>query len=301
MRPLSVWCAPAQPVRIAGRAKRFLRTGLPMAARDRLDPDTSMWDWIASDLHFYRTKEGLSCAQLGRYLGLSRGAVSNLEAARPRHRLQEHHARRLDERWGLNGHFMRLLRYARRGHDPNWFREHLHLEAAAQELRIFEPMLVPGLFQTEAYARSLFASSGAQGDVLESGVQMRMSRQSILSAQDAPWVLAMIDEQVLRRPVGGRTVMRQQLTKLLDLSKLPNVTMQVIPVSTGWYPGVEGAFKIMRVDETEYVYTDAVGGGRLAGGKADVRPYSVRFDLIRARAWPVDMSLRVIKRAMETM
>ena len=87
-----------------------------MVLRETLDPDSSIWHWMATDLHFYRTKHGLSCAQLGKVIGCNRQSVSNMEAARPGWRLDDDQAAKLDRMWDLNGHFGRLLRYARARH-----------------------------------------------------------------------------------------------------------------------------------------------------------------------------------------
>jgi hypothetical protein len=92
-----------------------------MVLRESLNPDTSLWHWMAVDLHFYRVKHGLSCAQLGPAAQGQQQAVSNMEAARPGFRLDETKAKIVDELWELNGHFQRLLRYARAGHDVEWF------------------------------------------------------------------------------------------------------------------------------------------------------------------------------------
>src|SRR3954447_20181173 len=87
------------------------------------DPNSSLWAWLAHDLRFYRTKHGLSLAQLGKIIGRTRGSVSACEYGR--RRINDQEANILDKLWDTGGHFRRLLRFARLNHDPNWFEEHL--------------------------------------------------------------------------------------------------------------------------------------------------------------------------------
>src|SRR4051794_18435530 len=97
-----------------------------MSARELLDPDASLWDWLACDLRFYRESHGLTGTQLGEIIGCVRSTVSNLEAGRLK--LAEDQAKKLDAQWGTNGHFLRLLKFARAGHDPDWFRQYTQYE-----------------------------------------------------------------------------------------------------------------------------------------------------------------------------
>jgi hypothetical protein len=133
-----------------------------MVARELLDPDSSMWHWTAVDLHFWRTRHGESCAEPGKVMGLTRGAVSNLGAARSGFRLSEGQARELDGHWDLNGHFERLLRYAKSGHDPDWFKAFTAQEAKASSIKVYEALLIPGLLRTADYARALLVAGGGR-------------------------------------------------------------------------------------------------------------------------------------------
>jgi transcriptional regulator with XRE-family HTH domain len=268
-------------------------------AREQLDPDSSLWDWIADDLRFWRLKHGLSGSQMGQIMSCSRHTVSNLEAGR--FKLTDAQAKAVDEKLDLNGHFQRLLKYAREGHDPDWFREHLEYEGKAKQLRIFELSMVPGLLQTEAYARAQFTEAGVRD--IEGQVASRMARQQILSRESPPpplvWVL--LDQGVLDRPQGGPKVMREQLTKLLELSELHYVSIRVVPRSVGWHYGLEGAFKVMTVGATDVAYSESAGGGRLAQGTSEVEEYAIRYDKIGVKALPEDSSRRLIKEMMEAM
>ncbi|GAA4631945.1 hypothetical protein GCM10023196_063330 [Actinoallomurus vinaceus] len=197
-------------------------------------------------------------------------------------------------------HFVRLFTFAQEGHDPNWFREHLLYEARAYALRIFEPLIIPGLLQTEDYARVAIATEGS-GDP-EADLKLRMDRQRILTRKNPPRLHVLLDEGVLDRPVGGAKVMREQLARLLEVSEQPDVVVRVYPRSAGYYLGLTGAFKIMSCDpEGDIAYTEAAEGGRLVLDGPGVRRFVVRFDEIGADCLSRSASRDLIKRVMEEM
>jgi hypothetical protein len=210
-----------------------------------------------------------------------------MEAARPGWRLDDDQAKALDKLWDLNGHFRRLLRYARAGHDPDWFKQHVTYEARATVLKTYESMIVPGLLQTEAYARAWLVAGQAVKNI-DAAVEIRMARQNILNKEEPPLLWVLLDECVLDRPMGGRKVMKEQLTRLLELSELPHLTIRVVPRAAGGHLGLEGPFIITTVTEGDVAYLEACGGGRLSTDKAEVRRFGVRFDRIGALALPMD-------------
>lgn len=271
-----------------------------MVARDCLDPDSSLWDWIAVDLRFWRLKFGMSQEEVGRIIHVNRHTVSNLEAGRYGYRLDSDQALALDTRWDLNLHFTRLLTYAKAGHDPNWFLQHVRYEVRSFMLRTYEPLLIPGLLQTEAYARTLLVRGQNVPDV-EAALETRLDRQKILIKEDPPLLRVILDQGILERPVGGTKVMREQLAALLDASKMPNVVIRVVLKSAGFYVGLEGPFIITTVAEGDVAFMEACGGGRLTTDKAEVRRYSVWYDSIGDVALPVDSSRDLIANAMEEM
>jgi transcriptional regulator with XRE-family HTH domain len=277
-----------------------------MVVRETLDADSSMWHWIAVDLHFWRAKSGMTLEALGKVIGLSRGAVSNLEAARPGFKLSDDQAEKLDQLWGLNEHFQRLLRYARAGHEPDWFREHLKYEARATTIKVYELAVVPGLLQTEEYARLLFTAAGSKDP--EAQVQARMRRQEALEKSDPLQLWVLLDQGVIDRCVGDppeidndRKVMKAQLTRLLEVSEWRNISLRVVPRSVGFHDGIAGAFKVLTIPECDVAYTEATGGGRLSLDASDVCNFVVAFDRVGAEALNRRASRDLIKRAMEAM
>jgi hypothetical protein len=136
---------------------------------------------------------------------------------------------------------------------PQWFRAYVDLESAATLIRTYEGQLVPGLLQTEDYLRAMIG--GARPDTspeeTQRRVALRLTRQTLLTRADAPRLWAVVDEAALRRPVGGAEVMRAQLERLIDAAKLPNVTLQILPLAVGAHPAMVGAFSILRFADRE--------------------------------------------------
>jgi transcriptional regulator with XRE-family HTH domain len=134
-----------------------------------------------------------------------------------------------------------------------WFQTYLGLEEASTLIRTYEVQFVPGLLQTEAYARAVIMLGHGQADVseLDRRVALRMTRRSLLDRPDGPRLWAVLDEAVLRRPIGGRAVLRQQVAHLLERCEHPNVRLQVVPFLTGGHAAAGGAFTILRFPSQE--------------------------------------------------
>jgi len=179
-----------------------------------------------------------------------------------------------------------------RFHDilPGWFSMHVSLEGAAALIRSYEPHFVPGLLQTEEYARGVLLS-GAIGqtepDEIERHVALRMQRQDLLTRPDAPRFWVVMDETALRRPVGGPEVMRAQIDKLLDTTKLPHVTLQVAPFSSGPHPGTYGPFVLFRFAMPELpdmVYSEYLTGAVYLDAREEVATHLEVMDRMAAQA-----------------
>ncbi|MUN38115.1 DUF5753 domain-containing protein [Actinomadura litoris] len=269
-----------------------------MAPIDYLNPDASFKHWIASDLRFFREREELSLSQMGLVMKCSRHTVSNIEHARDGWNMNEEQAARLDVHLRLNGHFARLVRYARTAHDPDWFAEYAKYEAKALVARTYRLSLMPGLLQTPEYARALLTSARLVDDV-EAAVEARMKRQEILDRPRPPLVWVLMDENVLYRPVGGAEVMYAQLARLREACELPHVTIRVLLQSAGFHLGLDGSFNSLSMEDSELAFVEAPGGGRLIQGSSEVREFGVRWDRIGACALPWQSSQVLIEQAME--
>ncbi|MGW5865504.1 helix-turn-helix domain-containing protein [Streptomyces sp. NPDC055239] len=179
-----------------------------------------------------------------------------------------------------------------RFHDilPGWFSMYVSLEGAASLIRSYEPHFVPGLLQTEEYARGVMRS-GAIGQTrpedVERYVALRMERQSLLSRDDAPRLWIVMDETALRRPVGGSDVMREQIDKLLEAVELPHVTLQIAPFAAGPHPGTYGPFVLFRFAMAELpdmVYSEYLTGAVYLDARTEVATHLEVMDRMAAQA-----------------
>src|SRR3569833_681571 len=262
-----------------------------------VDPNASLWTWLAHDVRFYRKKYSLTQPALASVIKSSASIVSNIEANR--RKLSDEQALALDLRFKTGGHFSRLLRFARLGHDPDWFRQYVDLEAAAELIKTDEAITVPGLLQIPEYAVELFRAV-ALVDV-ESALGRRMKRAEIFNRPEPPVLWAVVTESVIDWPIGGHEVMRKQLAHLLEMSSRPIVGLRVVPRKAGAHAGIDGSFSLMWGDFGDVAYTESPGGGRLVASATEVRQYSLRYDRIGQAALPESTSREFIQKAMEAL
>ncbi|NNN36426.1 helix-turn-helix domain-containing protein [Streptomyces sp. S3(2020)] len=177
---------------------------------------------------------------------------------------------------------------------------YIGLETDAASLRVYDPQVVPGLLQTRTYAESLI--SGALPEAtptdIDKRVQVRLRRQERISAADNPLRLwAVLDEAALRREVGNRQVMIEQLEHLIEMSQLPHVTVQMIPFTMGAHPGVSGQYAILEFPDaadSSVVYIEGVTSDLYLEKAQDVQKYSVMYEHLRAQALNVEQSREFI-------
>ncbi len=161
---------------------------------------------------------------------------------------------------------------------PRWFELYIGLEKAASIIRTYEVQFVHGLMQTEDYARAviLISNAHAPADEIERRVSLRMQRQHLLTQPDAPELWAVLDEAALRRPPNGREVRRAQLEHLLELTDLPNVTLQIVPFNVGPHAAAGGPFTILRFPEPDLpdvVYLEQLNSALYLDQPEDVLDY----------------------------
>ncbi len=171
----------------------------------------------------------------------------------------------------------------------DWFEAYLGLEAAASLIRTFELQFVHGLFQTEAYARAvtLLGHKAAPAGEIDRRVSLRMKRQDLLSGPQPPRVWSVIDEAALRRPVGGRAVIRAQLNRLIEVAELPHVTVQVVPFGQGGHAAAGGSFTVLRfgdADLPDVVYIEQLTSALYLDQRDDVDHYMEVMDRLGAEA-----------------
>jgi transcriptional regulator with XRE-family HTH domain len=205
-----------------------------------------------------------------------------------------------------------LVQIAREARQKGWWHPYstiLHgtyvgLEAAARSIKTYEQQVVPGLLQTEAYAIAMIQAArlGDNDQEIEQRVRVRMGRQSLLSQDDPIDLRVVLDEAVLSRPVGGDEVMRDQLVRLVEAARLPNVTLQILPFHAGAHAGMDGTFAILEFEEdvdANVVFAENATGGLFLEKAEELRKYVSIFDTIRATALPPEESTEMIETLVE--
>jgi hypothetical protein len=187
---------------------------------------------------------------------------------------------------------------------PQWFRAYVDLESAAVLIRKYEAQFVPGLLQTEEYMRAVIQGALLDDtpEDMEQRVQLRLTRQKLVDREDAPRLWAVVDEAALRRPVGGREVMRTQLERLIEAAELPNVTLQVLPFAAGAHPAMVGAFSVLRFADQELpdvVYLEHLTSAIYLNKEDDVDQYLHVMETICVRAAPPDRTVEILGRILK--
>lgn len=253
-------------------------------------------------LRHYRTQAGLSQEQLGSLLNYTGDMVAKIE--RGDRTASEKFVIDCEAVPGLASHgTLRVLwdqlrdSFTSRPY-PGWFADWPGKEAQAAKLRWFELAVVPGLLQTESYARALLTDRiGFRADIDEA-VAARMQRAAILDRDDPPELWAVIDEAVLHRPVGGADVMAGQLKHMRDMARRPTIVVRVIPATVGVHDGLPGTgFVIADYDDgaPSAAYQDTAIRGQVTEEAADIATLSATWDRLTAEALPRSASLALIE------
>jgi transcriptional regulator with XRE-family HTH domain len=196
---------------------------------------------------------------------------------------------------------------------PEWFDLYVGLEAAASKLFLYGQELVPGLFQTPSYARTLITADhpDESDEEADRRVNLRVARQALVRRTiDPPALQVALNESVLRRPVGGAAVMAEQLERLAEASQLPNVSLRVVPFAAGFHPGVlSGSFNILRFplngggeeSEPPTVYSDQYTGALYLDKPNEIDRYTVAYAGIWQHALDEEASRETIHQAAEAL
>jgi len=211
----------------------------------------------------------------------------------------------------------RLLALAREANEPGWwhaygdilttwFQNYLDLEQAAELIRTYEVQFVPGLLQTDAYARAVIMLGHAQAKPEEVNMRanLRMARKHVLSLPKPPRLWAVIDEAVLMRPVGGRDVLREQIETLLAACSQPQVRLQVMPFNSGGHAAMGGAFSILRFPEQELpdvVYIEHLTSALYLEKREDVDQYAAAMGRLFIEAEPPRSTPDILRRALRRL
>ncbi len=268
---------------------------------------------LGKQLRLLREQAKLTTEDVGLQLDCSPSTISRMEGGKVG--IRRSTLERMLDIYDLTDHEHRetLIALAKEGKRRGWFARYgdlpvtysrfIGLESAAEEMRNYEAMVVPGLLQTEEYTRALLEacapdSDGTLGETVEAHVKARRERQGLLTRADSPLrLIVVLDESVIRRQIGGRDVMRSQLKRLAEAGRMRNVTIQVLPFDGGAYAGMAGSFAILQfADAPSVAYAEGLTGD-IYQEAGDVQRYHVVFESLRAAALSPLESIRLIERA----
>jgi transcriptional regulator with XRE-family HTH domain len=271
---------------------------------------------LATALRQLREERHLNCTEAGKAVGWSESKISRIETGRIKISQPdlEHLLALYDVTGETRAGLLTLARQAthrgwwRSYSDalPAWFENYVGLENGAKSLFTYENQLVHGLMQTEEYAEAVIraARPAASADEIERQLSARATRQALLTAATPLQVWAVLDEAVLRRPVGGAATMRAQLNRLLEISAFRNVTLQVLPFDAGAHASMGTSFELLQFPEQgdmAIVYIEDLTSSQYLEVLGDLERYTLVFDYLRASALSPDRSAELIAEVADGM
>ncbi|MFB6778976.1 helix-turn-helix domain-containing protein [Streptomyces sp. NPDC056352] len=271
-----------------------------MPGPKKLDPSSSPRALLGAELRHRRDSAGLSQEELGLPLFVSGSFIGQLESGT--RRMQVDQAQKFDEILHADGFFVRNCAALKNSKYPDHFAEAAEAEANATRIKEYAPLLIPGLLQTEPYARAVFRAyqPTAEEDVIDDLTAIRLARAHLLSDPTTPLVWAVLDEAVLRRQVGGPAAMAEALNHILNLARRHRIIVQVLPFSAGGHAAMDGGLKLMAFSAAPpLAYLDGLGSGQLLDDPASVAGYELTYDLLVASALSPEASLALIESVAE--
>ncbi|OEJ26309.1 transcriptional regulator [Streptomyces agglomeratus] len=265
-----------------------------------LDPSSSPRALLGAELRHAREKEGLTQEELGRPLFVSGSFIGQLEAGT--RRMMPEYAAKIDEILGTGGFFERNCKASTKSKYPDHFAEAAEAEAIATAIKEYAPLLIPGLLQTEPYARAIFRAyqPTAAEEVIDELVAARLERAHLLDDPTKPLLWTVLDEAVLRRKVGEPAEMAQALNHLAAMVRRHRIIAQVLPFGAGAHAAMDGGIKLMGFEDAPpLAYLEGLGTGQLEDDPATVARYELTYDLVRAMALSPKESLALIASVAE--
>jgi transcriptional regulator with XRE-family HTH domain len=280
--------------------------------KERPAPPTVRSRRLAFELRRLREAAGLTRDQVSEETGVNPATLYRHETAPGQSRPQRRTMIALLNLYGVTNEEKRaeLLALSRQADEQTWlqpyhaelpahYTAYISFEAEARTVRNYESLFIPGLLQTEDYARAVIRGNlpMANNTEVEQRVQARMERQALLRKDEPLQLWAIMDEAALRRQVGGAGIMRAQLAAINTAASEPHITVQVIPFSAGAHAGMQGSFFLLDFPnpaDPELVFIDSMAGDLFLETEADIRRYSFLFDNLRAVALSPDNSVSLI-------
>ncbi|GHJ32459.1 MULTISPECIES: helix-turn-helix domain-containing protein [Streptomyces] len=267
---------------------------------------------LGKRLQDLREKAGLSFEQAGRALDVTHATIRRMEKAEVGLKLP--YVEKLLRTYGVTDPeevegFLSLAREANKAgwwhrfRDvlPEWFNTFVSLEVEANLIRAYEPHYIPGLLQTEDYARAVLRAGmpHAPETEIERNVALRMERQALLTRDNPPMLWVVMDETVVRRPIGGAETMRAQISRLIEEAEAPHVRLQIMPFDAGPHPAMYGPFHIFRFPIPELpdiAYTETLVSGSYFDQRDDVSAFLEALDRMCAQAAPAQTTQAILSR-----
>jgi Domain of unknown function (DUF5753)/Helix-turn-helix domain len=270
---------------------------------------------LGSQLRRLRERRGIAREDAGYTIRASGSKISRMELGRVS--FKERDVTDLLTLYGVNdpGERAALVDLARQANSPgwwhkysdvlpDWFQVYVGLEEAASLIRSYEIQFVPGLLQTADYARAVVqhGQRAADPEEVEHRVNLRMERQQVLTKPSPPRLWAVVDEAVLRRPIGGAGVMEGQLQRLIEAAKEPSITLQVMPFGFGGHAAEAGPFIILRFPEhdlPDVVYLEQLTSALYLDKREDSERYSEVMERLSVESEPPEKTADILNRILE--
>ncbi len=275
-------------------------TGSGRATKVKAKEDSELpgvWVAYGTLLQHLRKRAGLNQQALGESIGYSLEQVASVEQGRRAAKATFTVA--AERVLGAGGVLDVLQGEVDRAKLPRFFRNFALIEAEVLSRFSYDPLLVPGLLQTEAYARAVFAGHCPpfSEEILDQHTEARLGRQRLLTRDPLAELSFIIGEEALRDPVGGADVMRGQWERLLAVGRLRNVEVQVMPARQGFHPGKNGPFVTVQTKEHQHLgYFESQGVGCTVSDPAEVSSFGLRYGKLRSQALNVEESARLVER-----
>jgi transcriptional regulator with XRE-family HTH domain len=267
---------------------------------------------LARVLRRLREDANLTIEQVAEELDLSPSTVSRMETAQVGVRPND--LRPLLDIYGVEGvQRDELLQLARERRQQAWWNRYkdlpnvalASLERGTSSILQYSALLVPGLLQTEAYARTILGGIPPESSPdIERRLEFRLMRQELLSDPPAPQFSVVLDEAILKRPIGGPSIMSDQLQRLIDATSLPNITLQVLPFAAGVHAGLDGEFTILQYSDPadpDVVYLETAAGQRYDESGDVALRYNLIFDRLQEAALKPEESVHVLTDAIQDL
>lgn len=287
---------------------------MDMAGRTK--PPTVRLRRLSAELKRLRSAAAMTREQVEEQTGITVGTLYRVEMAKARP--QKRTLLTLLDLYGMSDPEERtaLTELARNAGQLGWlqryepdlpedYQQYITFEAEASRLYNYESLYVPGLLQTEAYARAVIRGvlPEKSNEEIEQRVEVRLRRQAALAKETPVGLWAVVDEAAVRRVVGGTQVQREQLRHLAEAAESPTITIQVVTYAAGAHPGMSGPFLVMEFPDPDpaLIYTENASGGLFLEAEPEVQRYRATFQRLTAQALSPDDSVNAIRNAAESV